>query len=142
MSYKGKMAIQYNQEPYEKLQFYKNICFIRQKVYKITEPFCAHHIKVVGQARDAARSAKQNIREGYKKDSIGTFINHLKISKGSLDELLGDLQDFYEDKLIIREDFVELESLIQRTDYMIDKYIDSIYQLSKDGKWKSRWKKS
>ncbi len=130
-----------NHEPYEKLQFYKNICYIRKKTYLITKPFAKNHPKVVGQARDAARSAKQNIREGYKKDSIGIYIYHLKISKGSLDELLGDLEDFSEDELISKMEFIELKNLINKTDYMIDRYIDSLYKLDKEGKWKIRFKK-
>jgi four helix bundle protein len=117
------------QEPCEKLKFYQNICYIRKKIYLITEKFSRNHPKVVSQARDAARSAKQNIREGYKKDSIGIYINHLKISKGSLDELLGDLEDFFEDNLISQDNFYKLQSLIQKTDYMINRYIDSIYKL-------------
>lgn len=128
-------------DAYIKLQFYKNICYIRRKVYQITELHRKTHPKVVGQARDAARSAKQNIREGYKKDSVGTYANHLKISKGSLDELLGDLEDFFEDGLILQEDFKELEILIHKSDYMIDRYIDSIYKLEREGKWKTRFKK-
>jgi four helix bundle protein len=126
-------------DAYTKLQFYKNICIIRRKIYQITISFEKSHVKVVGQARDAARSAKQNIREGYKKDSIGIFINHLKISKGSLDELMGDVEDFFEDKLINQDDYDELNVLIHKTDYMIDRYIDSICLLNGEGKWKSRF---
>jgi len=128
------------EEPYEKLQFYKNICYIRRKVYLITEPFAKTHMKTVGQLRDAIRSSKQNIREGYKKDSFGTFTNHIKISKGSLDEVLGDLEDCFEDKLIHENDFNELADLVRKTDYMIDRYIDSIYRLKQQGKWKTRFK--
>lgn len=127
-------------DAYTKLQFYKNICYIRRKIYQISMPFAKTHPKVVGQMRDAARSAKQNIREGYKKDSLGTFINHLKISKGSLDEALGDVEDCFEDKLISEKDFNELNNLIRKSDYMIDRCIDSLYKLEREGKWKKRFK--
>ncbi len=127
------------QEPYEKLKFYQNICYIRKSIYLLTKPFAKTHPKVVSQARDAARSAKQNIREGYLKDSIGIFINQLKISKGSLNELLGDLEDFFEDKLIKHTDFIKTKILIQKTDYMIDRYIDAVSKLAKQGKWKKRF---
>jgi len=137
ISYGRQMSI----DAYTKLQFYINICYIRRKVYQITEVSSKTHLKVVGQMRDAARSAKQNIREGYKKDSVGTFIHHIKISKGSLDELLGDLEDFFEDELITEEDFNNLNKLIQKTDFMMDRYIDALYKLDKEGKWKSRFKK-
>ena len=55
--------------------------------------------------RDAARSAKQNIREGYRKGTIGEFIHSIKISQSSLEELSGDIQDCIEDKLITSEEF-------------------------------------
>jgi len=129
------------EEPYEKLQFYKNICYLRRKIYQTTEPFCKSHPKVVGQTRDAIRSAKQNIREGYKKDSFGTFIAHIKISKGSLCEAQGDIEDYFEDNLIKKSDFEELSNIIGKTNYMIDRYIDSLYKLEKIGKWKIRFKK-
>ena len=53
--------------PYENLKFYQDICEIRRFIYKITERFNKTHLRLVSQMRDAARSAKQNIREGYRK---------------------------------------------------------------------------
>ena len=41
--------------------------------------------------RDAARSAKQNIREGYLKGTLGEFKHSIRISQGSLEELAGDI---------------------------------------------------
>ena len=60
-----------SKEPYENLKFYQNICLIRLSVYQITEEFSKIHLRLVSQMRDAARSAKQNIREGYRKDTVG-----------------------------------------------------------------------
>lgn len=54
---------------YENLKFYQNICEIRRLIYKITKRFQKSHLRLVSQMRDAARSAKQNIREGYSKDT-------------------------------------------------------------------------
>jgi len=48
---------------------------------------------------DAARSAKQNIQEGYKQGSLGEYINYLNISCGSWSELRGDIE-LFEDGLI------------------------------------------
>lgn len=130
----------YKEAAYERLQFYKNICAIRKEVYSLIEKFSKTHMRLVSQMRDAARSAKQNIREGYSKDSAGEFAHSIKISKGSLSELEGDLDDCREDDLIEEKDHVNLKELISKTKYQIDKYLDSLHRLSKEGKWKSRFK--
>ncbi len=127
--------------PYEKLKFYQNICGIRKIIVKTTDEFPARKIRLVSQMQDAARSAKQNIIEGYKKDSAGAFANSIKISRGSLGELSGDWDDCYEDGLIEQEAYQKLKELIKKTDFLIDHYLDSLYKLSKEGKWKSRFKK-
>jgi four helix bundle protein len=127
--------------PYEKLKFYQNICDIRRFVYKITERFGAKHIRLVSQMRDAARSAKQNIREGYRKDSLREFVHYIKISAGSLEELSGDVEDCHEDELISESEFEKLINLIGLSNYQVDRYIDSLFELEKEGKWKTRFRK-
>lgn len=58
---------------YEKLRFYQNICKIRRLIYRLTEKFPKSLMRLVSQMRDSARSAKQNIREGYRKNTAGEF---------------------------------------------------------------------
>jgi len=127
--------------PYEKLKFYQNICEIRRFIYKITKRFEKTHLRLASQMRDAARSAKQNIREGYRKDTVGEFSHFIKISAGSLSELEGDIDDCFEDKLISQEEHVKLKNLFSLTNYQIDRYLDSLYKLNQNGAWKSRFKK-
>ncbi|MBN3040676.1 MAG: four helix bundle protein [Candidatus Omnitrophica bacterium] len=129
------------QQPYENLKFYQNICEIRRIVNQITENFDGRYIRLVSQMRDAARSAKQNIREGYAKDTAGEFIRGIKISRGSLSELEGDIDDCFEDKLISKKEHDDLKGLISKTNYQIDRCVDSVYKLDREGKWKSRFKK-
>ncbi len=86
--------------------------------------------------RDAARSAKQNIREGYKKGSIGEFIHSIKISQGSLEELGGDMEDCLEDKLIDEKEFLKLSELFRSAEYMSSRYLESLYKIKKEGTWK------
>jgi four helix bundle protein len=126
---------------YENLKFYQNICEIRRLIHKITEGFIKTNIRLVAQMRDSARSAKQNIREGYRKDSAGTFANSIKISAGSLGELEGDVDDCYEDELISKGEYDNLKDLFGRTNHQIDKYLDALYKLDREGKWKTRFKK-
>jgi len=90
---------------------------------------------------DSARSAKQNIREGYRKDTVGEFAHSIKISAGSLSELEGDIDDCFEDNLITKEEHGGFKDLLSQTNYQIDRYLDSLYKMDKEGKWKSRFKK-
>jgi len=90
---------------------------------------------------DAARSAKQNIREGYAKDSAGEFAHSIKISRGSLEELEGDVDDCLEDSLITEEDHSKITGLIKRAYFQMDRYIDALYKLNREGRWKNRFKR-
>lgn len=64
--------------PYEKLKFYQNLVAIGQRVYQLTEPFYRPQPKVVGQARNTIRSAKQNIIEDCQNDSLSSFCSSLR----------------------------------------------------------------
>ncbi|MFH1753087.1 MAG: four helix bundle protein [Candidatus Omnitrophota bacterium] len=129
------------QKAYERLKFYQNICEIRRIIYKLTERFHKGHLRLVSQMRDAARSAKQNIREGYSKDTAGQFAHSIKISRGSLDELEGDTDDCFEDGLISEPEHDTLKKLYRQTKYQMDHYLDALRKLEKQGKWKTRFKK-
>lgn len=129
----------YKRPAYERLRFYNNICAIRRMVYQISKRFERSHLRLVGQMRDAARSAKQNIREGYRKDSAGEFGRYIKISAGSLSELEGDVDDCYEDQLITKDEYDKLKDLIGRTNYQINRYLDALYKLEKEGEWNKRF---
>ena len=132
------MRIRKNKQAYEKLIFYQNICEIRVIIYKATERFRRTHPRLVSQMRDAARSAKQNIREFYKRGTVGEFIQGIKISQGSLEELSGDIEDCYEDGLISDGEFDRLAELVRSADYMSGRYLQSLYKMKKDGTWKRR----
>ena len=122
-------------QPFENLKFYQNICEIRRQTGKITARFDKSHMRLVSQMRDAARSAKQNIREGYRRGSLGNFLNSIRISQGSLEELRGDLEDCYEDKLISQQEFENLNRLIQSAGYMSTQYLKAMSKPENKTKW-------
>jgi len=121
---------------YERLKFYQDICEIRRFIYNITERFKKSHMRLVSHMRDAARSAKQNIREGYKKGTLGEFIHSINISRGSLEELSGDVEDCKEDGLITDEEFEKLGKWFRSADYLSSQYIKALYKLDSSGGWK------
>ncbi len=114
---------------YERLKFYQDICEVRRFVYNITSRFAKTHMRLISQMRDAARSAKQNIREGYRKGSAGEFAHSIRISQGSLEELSGDIEDCYEDKLINKEESEKLFKLINSAIYLSGRYLVSLEKL-------------
>lgn len=122
--------------PYEKLIFYQNICEIRKMIVPIAERLPQKHFRLASQMRDAARSAKQNIREGYRKGSAGEFGRSIRISQGSLEELSGDIEDCLFDKLITKEEFDNFTKLYKSAMYLSNQYLFSLYKLEKAGKWK------
>ena len=131
------MKIFEREVPYEKLKFYQDICELRQMIYKLTERFARTHLKLVSQMRDAARSAKQNIREGYQRGTLKEFMRAIKISQGSLEELMGDIEDCQEDGLITKQEFETLAKLSRSASYLMARYIQSLYKIEEEGTWKT-----
>lgn len=107
---------------YKKLIIWQNSYNLRILIYNITKRFASIEIRRVSQMRDAARSVKQNIQEGYFK-STKSFISYLRISLGSVSELQGDVQDCFDDKLISEEEFKELDKLIGKTQFLLNQTI-------------------
>lgn len=125
-----------NTRPYEKLKFYQDICEIRRLIYKVTSRFEKSHLRLVSQMRDAARSAKQNIREGYTKGTLGEFKHSIKISQGSLEELSGDIEDCLEDQLISDKEFENFKNLYRSASYMSTQYLKAMSQKTQVSSWK------
>lgn len=111
---------------YKKLIVWQEAAKLRKLTYDTTAKLSKTEVRRVSQMNDAARSTKQNIQEGYNSGSIGKYINSLNISKGSLAELAGDIDDCLEDNLITREDFEVFSSLIGRLDYLLMRLIQSL----------------
>jgi len=132
---------EYKKPAYESLKFYQDACEIRRLISKITKRFERSHMRLVSQMRDAARSAKQNIREGYKKGTAGEFGHSIRISQGSLEELKGDVDDCLEDGLISKAESDVLGSLIRSASYLSSRYLISLNKLKNEKKWIVPFKK-
>ena len=109
---------------YKKLIVWQNAYKLRRLVYVMTEAYVKIEMRRISQMRDAARSTKQNIQEGYKK-SLPAYINHLNIAQGSLLELRGDIEDCFDDGLINKEKFIEVDGLAGKTEYLFKRLIQS-----------------
>lgn len=117
--------MQVNKEGYKKLVVWQNLKLLRKRVYDITSVFHKSEHRRVSQMQYAARSAKQNVQEGYGQ-TIGKYLNALNISQGSLHELHGDVEDCFEDHLITEEEFRELDKLCGTTDFLFKRLMQSL----------------
>ncbi len=120
---------------YEKLVVWRNAKKLRKLVYDLSARFSKAEYRRTSQMRDAARSVKQNIQEGYKRANLGEYIHFLRISRGSLGELKGDIEDSFEDNLIDESEFKELDKLCGTTDYLFERLLTSLEKKRKDGSW-------
>ena len=111
---------------YRKLIVWQEAGRLRQTIHRMTTDFSKIEVRRTSQMRDAARSVKQNIQEGYARRSLGEYIHALEISKGSLAELRGDVEDCFQDGLVPEEELREVVSLINRTDYLLFRLIQAL----------------
>ncbi len=85
-----------NQQPYKKLYTYWFSVIIYDHTVKFCERWIDQSWKLKEQMTGAARNGKQNIVEGTDdmSTSLKIAIKLTGTSKGSLEELIGDLEDF------------------------------------------------
>lgn len=130
----GKAREIRGRQGYRRLIVWKNACELRKFIYELTKKFPRQEGRRASHMRDSARSIKQNIQEGYARQSLGEYIRFLLISKGSLSELYGDLEDCLEDGLINEGEFAHGDQLIGKTDYLFMRLISSL-EKKKDNKY-------
>ena len=113
-------------DSYKNLVVWKNAAELRKLIYDITANFPKAEYRRISQMRDAARSVKQNIQEGSKRKGLAELLQFIRISRGSLAELKGDVEDSYEDGLLTENQFGILNELICKTDYLFHHLIEAL----------------
>ena len=101
---------------------------ITEKVYLITNNFPQNELfSLTNQIRRASVSISSNIAEGFGRNSTKSYMNFLKISRGSLYEL--ETQLFIADRLNYISDNELLKSindLLSEEGKMINSYINKL----------------
>lgn len=123
-----------DKQGYRKLITWQKANELRKLVYTIIKRFPKIEMRRISQMNDAARSVKQNIQEGYKRGSLGEYIHSLNIAQGSLGELIGDIEDCFDDRLITKEEFELLDKSSGQTDYFLKRLIESLIKKRKEDK--------
>lgn len=104
---------------YKDLLVYKRAIELQDFVYKITENFSTNERRRREHMRDSSRSIKQNIVEGWKRETTDQYINFLSYSFGSLGELKEDGEDCLKLWLIKKAEFDELMRKCGELDYLM-----------------------
>ncbi len=87
-------------EGYKELLVYRRATELQDFIYKVTESFPITERRRKEHMRDSARSVKQNIVEGWKRETTQQYIDFLSFSFGSLGELKQDGEDCIKRNLI------------------------------------------
>jgi len=115
-----------NPEGYKKLLVYQRAEELRQFVFEITEKFPISEFRRKAHMRDSARSVKQNVVEGWKRETTQQYIDFLSFSFGSLGELKEDGEDCLKDGLIGQGKFEELKRRCGELDYLMRRLKESL----------------
>jgi len=117
-----------------KIQSYKDLLIwqkgieITEKVYLLTKSFPSEEIySLTNQIKRATVSIPSNIAEGFGRNSTKSYVNFLKISRGSLYELetqliIAEKQNFISDLDLLQS----INELISEEGKMINSYINKI----------------
>jgi len=115
-------------EGYKELLVYKRAVELQDFVYKITEKFPTNEHRRREHMRDSARSVKQNIVEGWKRETTQQYIDFLSFSFGSLGELKEDGEDCFKKGLINQEEFDELMRRCGEIDFLMGRLKTALEQ--------------
>ena len=106
-------------EGYKELLVYQRAVKLQDFVRKITERFPWDEKRRREHMRDSARSVKQNIVEGWKRETTQEYIDFLSYSFGSLGELKEDGEDCIRQGLITKKEFEELRRKCGEIDFLL-----------------------
>ena len=98
---------------------YRRTVELQDFIYELTENFSWRENRRREHMRDSARSVKQNIVEGWKRETTRQYIDFLSYSFGSLGELKEDGGDCFKINLIGKEKFDELMRKCGEIDFLM-----------------------
>lgn len=106
-------------EGYKELLVYQRADQLRDFILQITQNFPYQERRRKEHMRDSARSVKQNIVEGWKRETTKEYIDFLSYSFGSLGELKEDGMDCIKDRLITKDVFDGLMRRCGEIDFLM-----------------------
>ena len=108
-----------NPDGFKGLLVYQRAQELQDFAYQITENFPSTERRRREHMRDSARSVKQNIVEGWKRETTQQYIDFLSFSFGSLGELKEDGEDCLRLKLFNDATAKEMSRRCGEVDYLM-----------------------
>jgi len=108
-----------NPEGYKGLLVYQRALELQTFTYQITENFPITERRRKEHMRDSSRSVKQNIVEGWKRETTQQYIDFLSFSFGSLAELKEDGEDCLRFNLLKDNVWQELKRKCGELDFLM-----------------------
>ncbi len=109
---------------FEELEVYKAAREFRKKIYQLVKELPAEEkYNLAGQMRRAALSLTNNIGEGHGRYHFQENIQFCRISRGSLMELIDDLNTCIDEEYFPRDNLEDLKKEAYRINKMLNGYI-------------------
>jgi four helix bundle protein len=113
-------------QSFRELRVWQEAKMLAVEIYKLTASGnLSKDFGLKDQMQRAAVSIASNISEGYERKSDAEFIRYLYISKGSLSELITQLEIAKEVGLILEERFLPINDQCNKVGAMLTKLIQS-----------------
>ncbi len=120
---------------YRKLRVWQKAFELAMLIYRLTDGFPPGNYRLADQMRGAAISVFGNIAEGYTQGSIGGYIRHCEISRGSLGELISYVYFCEESGLLTQADAAMVNPLCNDVQQMLGGLIIALHRKRRSGNW-------
>lgn len=117
-----------NPDGFKNLLVYQRAEQLYEKIFSLTKRFPSHERRRREQMESCTRSVKQNIVEGWKRETTREYINFLSYSFGSLGELKEDVNDCRRDGLLSPEEHSELIRRCGEVDFLMRRLKEALEQ--------------
>jgi len=120
---------------YRKLRVWQKAFELAMLIYRLTDRFPPGNYRLIDQMRGAAISIFGNIAEGYTQGSIGGYIRHCEISRGSLGELVSYVYFCERSGLLAQADADLVNPLCNDVQQMLGSLIIALHRKRRSGDW-------
>lgn len=134
--YPGTSAATWGMLPgYKELIVWQKATELAVQVHDATANLGPGYYRFRGQAIDSAESVPANIAEGYSGSSLGNYIRHCNIARGSLGELGTHLHSAERWKLLDKQALTHIIALYSDSKYLLDRLLSALRQKQNAKTW-------
>ncbi len=114
---------------FEELDCYRKCRILRIKMYRLLKDHKIRDRDMIQNFSRAGRSTTRNIAEGFGRHSHKENIQYCRIARGSLHEILDDLNIFEDENFCKSSDLEELRKLVYQALKSVNGYISYLKKI-------------